>query len=271
MGLQNTRSFRKGPMAQTSRLADPNYVRFQYADDEKLRVRIEMHQRYSENRVPFLQWLLAVVTAQAGQRLLDVGSGPGQMHADLSGVTVTALDLSAGMLAKVKVPAVQADAQHLPFADASFERVMANHVLYHVPDMAQAMREMRRVARPGGRVVITTNSRTTMRPLFEMADAVAKELGVEGYQTVALRFGLEDIDLVRSVFSTARVEVFEDAFRFLSPEPVLAYVASMWIDYLDPDKRAEFLRRIEERVSAVIEREGVFRVPKRTGSFVADV
>lgn len=257
-------------MTEASRLADPNYLRFQYADDEKLRIRIETHERYSENPLPFRTWLLHVVGARPGQRLLDVGSGSGQFHPDLHGLDVVALDISAGMLAKVTVPAVQADAQHLPFADASFDRVMANHVLYHVPDMPRALREMRRVARPAGRVVITTNSRTTLRPLFEMADAVARELGVAGYQTVALRFGLEDVELIGSVFPSARIEVYEDALRFTSPEPVLAYVASMWIDYLDPERRAEYLRRLDIRVREVIAREGMFRVPKRSGCFVWD-
>lgn len=228
-------------MTEVSRLADPHYLRFQYADDEKLRIRIETHERYSENLLPFRMWLLRIVDARPGQCLLDVGAGSGQFHADLAGVNVTALDISPGMLAKVTVPAVQADAQYLPFADASFDRVMANHVLYHIPDMPLALREMRRVVRPGGRVVITTNSRTTLSPLFEMADAVARELGVAGYQTVALRFGLEDVELIGSVFPSARIEVYEDAFRFTSPEPVLAYVASMWIDYLDPGQEGRVL------------------------------
>ncbi len=68
------------PVSQemTSRLADPAYVRFQYADDQKLRVRIETHGRYSENATPFTQWVLARLDARPGQLLLDVGSGPGQ-------------------------------------------------------------------------------------------------------------------------------------------------------------------------------------------------
>lgn len=255
----------------SSRLADPAYVRFQYADDQKLRVRIETHERYSENPVPFTQWILERVDARAGQRLLDVGSGPGQYHHRLTDVRVIALDTSAGMLAKVRVPAVQADAQALPVRDRSFDRVMANHVLYHVPDMTQAMREMRRVALPRARVVMAANSRTSMRPLFALTDDVAAELGVPGYPSVGQRFALEDLPLVREVFPGARVDVYEDAFRFPSPDPVLAYVASMWIEFAAADRRVEFLRRLEERVRAIIERDGVFRVPKRSGCFVAEV
>ncbi len=184
---------------------------------------------------------------------------------------IVALDNSAGMLSKVSVPAVQADAQALPFRDASFDRVMANHVLYHIPDMRRALLELRRIARPGARVVLAANSRATMRPLFALTDEIAAEVGVPMYRTVALRFGLEDLQLVQEVFPTARVEIYEDAFLFPSADPVLAYVASMWVDFGAPDRRAEFLRRLEEEVRGIIEREGVFRVPKRSGCFAAEV
>jgi SAM-dependent methyltransferase len=258
-------------VTETSRLADPAYLRFQYADDQKLRVRIETHARYSENPQPFVEWVLTQLDARPGDRVLDVGSGPGQYHDRLRAQRVVALDSSAGMLAKVGVPAVRADAQWLPFHSRSFERVMANHVLYHLPDIPRALREIRRVVRAGGRVVIATNSRSTMRPLFALTDAAAAETGVEGGQTVGLRFGLEDTELVREAFPDARVAVYEDAFRFSSPEPVLAYVASMWIDHIDPGRRAAFLASLETRVREVIEREGLLRIPKRSGCFIADV
>jgi len=254
-----------------SQLADPAYLRFQYADDQKLRVRIETHARYSENPQPLVEWVLMLLDARPGDRVLDVGSGPGQYHDRLRSQRVVAIDSSAGMLAKVAVPAVRADAQQLPFRDASFDRVMANHVLYHVRDMTQALHEIRRVAQAGARVVIATNSRSTMQPLFALTDAAAAETGVEGGQTVALRFGIEDTELVHDVFPEARLAVYEDAFSFPSPEPVLAYVASMWIDHIDPARRVAFLASLERRVRHVIKREGALRVPKRSGCFVADV
>jgi ubiquinone/menaquinone biosynthesis C-methylase UbiE len=251
-------------------LADPAYVRFQYADDEKLRIRIETHERYSENPVPFTTWVLSHVGTRPGQRLLDVGSGSGQYHDKLRGLRVIAVDTSPGMLAKVKVPAVLADAQGLPFGARSFDRVMANHVIYHVPDMRLAMSELRRVARPGGRVVMAANSRTSMRPLFALTDEAAAEAGIAGYPSVGLRFALEDLPLVREIFPNARAEFYDDAFRFASPEPVLAYVRSMWVDLLDRERRTAFLAGLERRVRAIVERDGVFRVPKRSGCFVAE-
>jgi len=260
-----------GEPRAAQRLTDPAYVRHQYADDDFLRVRIETHRRYSENRASFTDWVLARLAATAGDRVLDVGSGPGDYHAGLARARLVAIDLSAGMLAKVSVPRAQADAQALPFRDASFARVLCAHVLFHVPDIPRALREMRRVLMPRGRAVIVTNSRATMRPLFEMQNAIALELGIAEESSVAARFGLEDVDVVREVFPTARVDVYEDAFRFAAAEPVLAYVSSTFVGLLPADTRAEYLGRLARRVEAVIAREGVFRVPKRSGCFVADV
>lgn len=245
-------------------------MRFQYSDDERLRVRIETHLRYSENPVPFARWLAARLAAAPGDRVLDVGSGPGQYHAALAHARVVAIDLSPGMLAKVRVPAAQADAQALPFRDGSFDRILCAHVLYHVPDIGRALREMRRVAKGGGRVVIATNSRVTMRPLLELQNEIGRELGMPMEFSVGTRFGLEDADVVQAVFPSARVDVYEDAFRFETAEPVVAYVASMSVGLLPDERRRAFLARLGERVDAIVARDGVFRVPKRSGCFIAE-
>ena len=255
----------------TDRFTDPGYLRFQYDDDERLRTRIETHRRYSENGLDFHDWLVQCLAARPGTRVLDVGSGPGIYHDRLGDARLVALDLSAGMLAKVAVPKVRADAQALPFRDRSFERVLCAYVLFHVRDIPRALAELRRVLAPGGRVVIATNSRTTMQRLLSLQNTVARELGLPEEFSVAARFGLEDVDVVRAVFPTVRVEVFEDAFRFESAEPVLAYVASMSVGTWREADRGAFLARLRERVDAIIAREGMFRVPKRSGCLVADV
>lgn len=213
---------------QRDRLTDPQYLRFQYGDDERLRVRIETHARYSERRDDFFAWVVGHVKAAPGGRVLDVGSGPGDYHSRLAHARVVAVDLSAGMLARVRVPAARADAEALPFRDRAFDRVMANYVLHHMQDVGAALREMRRVARTGGRVVITANGRDNLAPLFDLQNAVARELGVAEEHSVGLRFGIEDLEVVRSVLPHARLVVRGDALVFPSIEPILACVASFF-------------------------------------------
>jgi len=186
-------------------------------------------------------------------------------------VRVVAIDTSMGMLQKVSVPRAQADAQALPFRSESFDRVMATHMLYHVPDKERALAEMRRVTRSPGRVVITTNARDSTRSLLALVVDAARAVGVEPEGNSGLSFALEDDALVRSVLPEARVETYESALRFDSAGPVLRYVASMWVGRLPEPARAALLAQLEDRVNAVIAREGTLRVPTRAGCFVADV
>lgn len=253
------------------RADDPAYVQYQYADDEKLRIRIETHQRYSEGS-GFQKWVADQVAATPGQSLLDVGSGTGEdYHPLFEGVELVAIHLSPGMLAKVRVKRVNADAQALPFADATFDRVMSNHMLYHVPDKVRALREMRRVIRPGGRVVITANSRSSYANLWELRNAAVAELGLPQYYGVGYWFALEDVNLVASVFPDVRVEEWRDAFVFPSAEPVLRYLSTAPASVESEFDRERLFALLRPRIEEIVAREGVFRVPKSSGCFIADV
>jgi SAM-dependent methyltransferase len=97
-----------------------------------------------------------------GTRLLDARCGAGflALLASLRGARVTALDASAALLAIARERLTAAvvregDLEALPFADASFDAVTAVNSIFYAADMAAAMRELSRVVRPGGRVVVT--------------------------------------------------------------------------------------------------------------------
>jgi SAM-dependent methyltransferase len=253
------------------RADDPAYVRYQYSDDEKLRIRIETHERYSERR-GFHRWVIGHIAAQPGHWLLDVGSGPGtDYHPLLDGVEIVALDTSLGMLRKVRAKRVNADAQAVPFEDASFDRVMSNHMLYHVRDKPLALREMRRVVKPGGRVTITANLRSSYANLWKLRDAALAELGLTPQHGTGYWFAAEDVDLVRSVLPNVRVEVWNDAFVFPSAEPVLRYLATGPAGLEREEDRQRLFALLRPRIDAIVEREGSFRVPKGAGCFIADV
>jgi ubiquinone/menaquinone biosynthesis C-methylase UbiE len=106
----------------------------------------------------------------AGERVLDAGCGTGYLAAGLRrarpDVETHGADLSTGMLATAHAagahPLVQADAGRLPYADASFDLVVARGVLHHLPDVAAALREWRRVLRPDGAVVLVSEPTPTV-------------------------------------------------------------------------------------------------------------
>jgi SAM-dependent methyltransferase len=115
-------------------------------------------------------------------RVLEVGSGLGILAADVaaaaSDVQVTGVELSAAQIAastpRTGVTLVQGDAHALDFPDGSFDLVYARYLLEHVADPERVLREMRRVARPGGLVAACENDVSLLRfdpacPAFDRA------------------------------------------------------------------------------------------------------
>jgi ubiquinone/menaquinone biosynthesis C-methylase UbiE len=264
---------------------DPAYLRYQYDDADKFRVRVDAHRLYSEAPGSFREWLLSHISPAAGECVLDAGCGPGTYHPALgaAGVSVTACDTSAGMLREAlaqsaesgcPVHAVRATIEALPFRDALFDLTMANHMLYHVANQRQALIELQRVLRVGGRAIMATNSARNCARIDAVHDAAARSLGFTSTLSDALRFTLDDLPLVRSVFPNARVREREDAFVFPDAASAVRYYASSMIDAIEdrpPDgsHRPRLASEVHRRIDEIVEQEGSFRVPKAAGCFIA--
>lgn len=117
------------------------------------------------------RWLTRrVLEAARHERILDLAAGTAVSTAEYarSGAWCVAADFSLGMLrsgAHRDVPKVAADAFHLPFADDSFDAVTVSFGLRNMDDTVAALREMCRVVRPGGRLVICEVSQPRWRPI----------------------------------------------------------------------------------------------------------
>lgn len=110
--------------------------------------------------------MIALAGDVRGRRILDAGCGSGPLSAALlaRGATLTAFDGSAAMVELAQrrlgddVPVVVADlAEPLPFADGEFDDVVASLVLHYLEDWAAPLSELRRVLRPGGRLILSVN------------------------------------------------------------------------------------------------------------------
>ena len=115
--------------------------------------------------------VVAALDLRPGERLLDLAAGTGTSSLPFhdAGVLVTPCDFSQGMLRVGKrrrpdLPFVAGDATRLPFADGSFDAVTISFGLRNVVDTDAALREMRRVTRHGGRIVVCEFSQPTWSP-----------------------------------------------------------------------------------------------------------
>jgi demethylmenaquinone methyltransferase/2-methoxy-6-polyprenyl-1,4-benzoquinol methylase len=133
----------------------------------------------------------AALELKPGERVLDVGAGTGVSTQELarSGAYAVGVDLSVGMLrvgkrARPEVPLLAGDALRLPFGDATFDAVTISFALRNVVDTPAAIRELGRVTRPGGRLVVCEFSHPThaafrtvyLRYLMRSLPAVARRV-----------------------------------------------------------------------------------------------
>jgi len=104
--------------------------------------------------------LLAFVAPRRGERVLDAACGPGIVTGALagSGARAVGVDLTAEMLAEARASQegmfVRGDAERLPFADGTFDAAVTRNALHHIADPGAVLRDMARVLRPAGRLIV---------------------------------------------------------------------------------------------------------------------
>ena len=146
-----------------SALNNETAVKTQYASSANLSTRISIHAKYSTNKQGFGNWIAAHYPVSAGMSVLELGCGTGAAWLNQREIIdacsrITLTDFSEGMLTKTKGTLKQystieyavVDIQNIPYADQSFDMIIANMMLYHVPDIPRALSEVRRVLRKGG-------------------------------------------------------------------------------------------------------------------------
>jgi SAM-dependent methyltransferase len=176
-----------------SLLNDPEAVRLEYADESRLAAR-GAAWRDAAGPDPRGMAFAAVAEAQP-TRVLEVGCGCGELAERIVrevGADLVAVDQSERMVALTRargVDAIVGDVQDLPFADETFDCVLAAWMLYHVPDVDQGLAEIARVLRSGGRLVAVTNSRRHYHELKELMHVEVRTVfDAEEAEEILLRY-----------------------------------------------------------------------------------
>ncbi|MGJ3240970.1 MAG: class I SAM-dependent methyltransferase [Anaerolineae bacterium] len=273
-------------MSETHPYSNPQQLKDQqYHTSDNLAARIRLHQQYSTNPQSLTGWvfdhMLAILAGDA--HILELGSGRGDLWGDNAqripaGWKMTLTDLSDGMLAdqrkflgtlaeRMRYQTV--NAVEIPFANDHFDLVVANHMLYHVPDRARALAEVRRVLKPKGVLFAATNGDNHMRTLSTLAQSLKLPLPDSSTKFVSETFSLQNgtAQLIPH-FSEVHLHLFDSHLWVTDAQALIDYVVSMSAVTVDAILR-EHGPAIRNMLDQRIADEGGIFIEKEIGLFIA--
>ena len=261
------------------RAQDHDFVVTQYRDASNLDARIHLHKRFSTNPQGWHRWVFEQLQLPPTSRILELGCGSGELWIENGprvpgGWDITLSDFSVGMLREAarrlcwtdrRFHFVAVDAQAIPVASERFDAVIANHMLYHVPDRARALPEIRRILKPGGRLYASTVGQAHLRDVHDLVERFAGErvYGTSFAGIFSLENGREQL---AQWFAHVNVHRFEDALVVTEAELLLAYVLSGSAKaVLVGEKLAALTGYLHEE----LKRHGAILITKDSGMFEA--
>ena len=255
------------------RYTDQSYLLSQqYGDAKRLEARIALHERFSTSGTDLNRWLFDLLEVPVGGSILELGCGSGRFWYENSERTpadwsVLLSDFSPGMLSRAREALAevearftfeQIDAQEIPAAGGSFDVVVANYMLYHVPDSQRAFSEIRRVLKPGGRLYAATNGVGHMKGLEQYYRHLDPD-----YRRMSEPFNLENAaEQLTPFFEVVDVRHFEDGLVVTETEPLVDYILSTLDLSASQQERIPGIRRL---IQEQIEAQGAVRIAKSTG------
>jgi SAM-dependent methyltransferase len=245
----------------------------QYSTSANLAARIALHQRFSTNPYGLQRWIFDRLQLAPGLRVLEIACGAGNLWREnldrlpvpfapvLSDFSLAMVQATRSVIPRARF--VQCALPVLPFADASFDLVIANHMLYHVAERERGIAELRRVLHGDGFLFAATNGIEHLHELKELM----RRFAIDAHD-VSASFTLENGEAqLRSAFDRIEHDEYADTLRITDPAALLGYIASV------SERAAEITQRRAAEMRAVVEEriahDGAFLVRKSTGAFLA--
>lgn len=265
-----------------TKFTDPHYLKIdQYRDSSNLNARVEIHKRFSTNPYGWMRWVFdRLLGLPANAKILELGCGPGYLWKENddripAAWDITLSDLSPGMLDSAWRNLVvtgrnykfkEIDAQAIPFEAETFDAVIANHMLYHVPDRPRAIAEIKRVLKTGGHFFATTVGDNHLKEISDWFRQIHKS---EIWDSFSNLFTLENgLDQLKPFFPNVTVSRYEDNLHVTELEPLIAYLRSGFragelSDYELAKLRSDLEKELEEKEKIIITKDsGLFEAIK---------
>ncbi len=257
-----------------SKINDISVVKQQYATANNLGTRISIHDKYSTNKLGFGNWIFSNYRIDKGAKVLELGCGTGDMWKDKESVICTCSkiilsDFSEGMVATTRdnigsydnIEYKVLDIQDIPYEDATFDIVIANMMLYHVPDIDKGLMEVRRVLKREGSFYCATYGE---HGIIEYLSKILSAYGVE--DNINKNFTLQNgYEILSKIFSKVEKKEYIDSLAVTNIDDMVDYIYSL--------SSMTSLNSVPKQVINDILTEntidGVLNVPKEYGMFIS--
>lgn len=254
---------------------DSKTVKSQYSTSANLSTRISIHDKYSTNKMGFGNWIFSNYEFKPGMKILELGCGTGSMWkgkddlisscskivlSDISEAMVDSAKATLGERDNVEYKVI--DIRQIPYEDDTFDAVIGNMMLYHVPELAKGLKEVRRVLKDGGRFYSATFGE---HGIMEYLSGLLSEYGVE--DNVSKVFTLQSGGaILADTFSKVERLDYIDSLAVTNIDDMVDYIYSLssmtTLSSIPRDKIREIL--LANTV------DGVLNVPKEYGMFISE-
>lgn len=249
-------------------------IKQQYATAKNLNTRMSIHDKYSTNKQGFGNWIISNYRINKGMKILELGCGTGDMWKNRESLisncsTLILSDFSEGMVTAAKenvgnydnIEYKVLDIQEIPYEDETFDAVIANMMLYHVPDIYTGVAEVRRVLKRDGSFYCATYGE---HGIIEYLSKILAQYGVE--DNLNKNFTLQNgTGILSKSFSKIKKLEYIDSLAVSNVDDMVDYIYSLSSMTLLNNVSKHIIKEI--LIQNLI--DGVLNVPKEYGMFIA--
>ena len=217
-----------------------NSLKAQYRNSTNISARIRLHRLFSSNKQGWFPWIYEQCQITEGMKILELGCGNGRLWIENKAklpadCEIILSDISEGMIRDVRreqslqddrFSFATFDCHAIPYEDASFDLVIANHVLFYCKDVDRVCSEVGRVLKPGGRFVCGTYGVAHMQEVSRLVTQFDDRITLSG-ENLYEHFGKENgAQALAPYFAEVDWQQYEDALIVTQAEPLIEYVLS---------------------------------------------
>lgn len=249
----------------------------QYKNAKNLNDRILLHEKFSTNKQGWFSWLFEKIDFSRINRLLELGCGNGKLwqenKMDLRNREIFLSDISDGMIDEVRnklgsdFNCIVANAEKIPFKDAYFDAILANHVLFYLNDLNLGLKEVSRVLKCDGIFYCSTYGKEHMKEITEIVQNFDARINLSNHSLYDI-FGLENGEaILKHYFSNVERMDYQDSLEITESKPLIDYIMSCHgnqNEILGPR-----LFEFKEYIESILKNKGKIVVTKQAGMFKA--